>query len=296
MLAIVVLQYAKVIKGITLGGIYYGAFEVLGSIFEARNIPKEKRRVPIFDLSSFNALLNWSLAIDRFMGAGDAKPASALAKQDVKPILKDTKGQDIAAAAIKRFAGCLEKFSLAMSTCRGPEIASAAAGLRDAVRECTGRADLVRPLAPLLGKVEAQVQAFTDDEVRDGVQAARWCLKHNLIQQGFTILREAIVNHFVIQAGADRLDPAQRDDVSTAINAGKLPENKWRVSSKPELVRRYLEILDEKPDLGKEFRNLVEYRNDLDHAAYRKCTKKAGGFGPKLGEFIDKVEDILYHE
>ena len=38
MLAIVILNYSKVMKNITIGGIYYGAFEVLGSIFEAEKL------------------------------------------------------------------------------------------------------------------------------------------------------------------------------------------------------------------------------------------------------------------
>ena len=37
MLAIVILNYAKMMKKVTLSGIYYGAFEVLGNIHVARH-------------------------------------------------------------------------------------------------------------------------------------------------------------------------------------------------------------------------------------------------------------------
>jgi len=46
MLAIVVLNYAKIMKKASLKGIYYGAMESLGSLSEARKLPLEKRIVP----------------------------------------------------------------------------------------------------------------------------------------------------------------------------------------------------------------------------------------------------------
>ena len=54
MLAIVVLNYAKTLKKIKLRGIYYGAFEVLGSFEEASKIPISERRVPVLDLTTYS--------------------------------------------------------------------------------------------------------------------------------------------------------------------------------------------------------------------------------------------------
>lgn len=86
MLALAALNYAKVLKGLRLRGIYYGAFEVLGSIREAEKLPVAERRVPIFDLAAFDALLDWGVALDRFLGAGDAAPLADLAQRSVKPV------------------------------------------------------------------------------------------------------------------------------------------------------------------------------------------------------------------
>lgn len=51
MVAIVILNYTKVMKDIRTNGIYYGAFEVLETISEARGLLPEERRVPVLDLT-----------------------------------------------------------------------------------------------------------------------------------------------------------------------------------------------------------------------------------------------------
>ncbi len=111
MLAMVVLNYGKVIKGINILGIYYGAFEVLGSLKEAGKIPLEDRRVPLFDLTPFDNLLDWSLAIDRFLGSGDAIPIYELAKKEVSPLLRKSEGKDELAGVIKNLADTLKAFT-----------------------------------------------------------------------------------------------------------------------------------------------------------------------------------------
>ena len=105
LLANVVLNYAKVLKGISIRGIYYGAFEVLGPVNEVKQMPLEKRRAPIFDLTAFDVLHDWSMAIDRFLETGDAISVCNLATKSVRPILSASKGADRAAAGIKEDRG-----------------------------------------------------------------------------------------------------------------------------------------------------------------------------------------------
>jgi CRISPR-associated Csx2 family protein len=47
MLAIVLLNYARALKQISISGIHYGAFEVLGNLSMVENMPLIERRVPI---------------------------------------------------------------------------------------------------------------------------------------------------------------------------------------------------------------------------------------------------------
>ncbi len=48
LLAAVILTYAQVMKQITVGGIYYGAFEILGPALEVKKLPPEQRPGPHF--------------------------------------------------------------------------------------------------------------------------------------------------------------------------------------------------------------------------------------------------------
>ena len=76
---IIILNYAKVLKNIKLVGIYYGAIESLGPIDKLRNMDIESRNVPIFNLTKFISVLDWAIAIKRFLDTGDANLMSCLA-------------------------------------------------------------------------------------------------------------------------------------------------------------------------------------------------------------------------
>ncbi|MHA1267848.1 MAG: CRISPR-associated protein Csx20, partial [Candidatus Helarchaeota archaeon] len=74
MLALVVLNYLRVIKGITIKRIFYGAFETIGRIKDAGKLAPENRHVPIFDLTPFENLLSWATAADHFIQTGNPLP------------------------------------------------------------------------------------------------------------------------------------------------------------------------------------------------------------------------------
>jgi CRISPR-associated Csx2 family protein len=125
MLAMVILPYAQVLKDITVKGIYYGAFEVLGPLYEAKKLSPKQRRAPIFNLTPFSALLDWTLAIDRFLGAGDAAPVHKLAKCYWQPKL--LQGKDLCADRVRKLADNLAAFSKNLGTCRCRDIFSSSA-------------------------------------------------------------------------------------------------------------------------------------------------------------------------
>jgi len=183
MLAIVVLNYAKVTHKVKLQGIYYGAFEVLGSISEALKIPIENRRVPIFNLTPFDRLMEWAVAVDRFLVSGDARLVSKIALDTLKPDLKESKGKDEVANSLKSVANSLNVFSRNLSTCRGSKLENAISRLKQDLNDCKNHPQL-QALNPLLNLVKEEMSVFKNDFVSDGIKAAKWCFEHNLIQQG----------------------------------------------------------------------------------------------------------------
>ncbi|MDA8308854.1 MAG: TIGR02221 family CRISPR-associated protein [Deltaproteobacteria bacterium] len=296
MIALVVLHYAKVLKNLELSKIYYGAFESLGSFQEVSGMLPEKRRAPLFDLTPLYSLMDWSLAVDRFLGAGDASPACELAGATTQPMLRAAEGRDEAASAINRVAGSLNAFSKVMATCRGCEISKTAGRLKDDIDRCV-HVGLLPPFRPLLAHIGSSLTSFTgNDAIVDGVCAARWCLDHNLIQQGYTILREVLVSYVADCARADLKDRRQRELAPQAASLFRknMPEDEWTgdASRDPALTHRYVNVYERQPALVDLFSQLVELRNDLDHAGFRKAPKRAAEFGTKLAKLIAMAEEV----
>jgi len=293
MLAIVLLNYAKVLKNVSLAGIYYGAFEVLGSYHQASEKPLEKRRAPILDLTTFDQLMDWSFAVDRFLEAGDAKAISGLSKRAVAPVLEKSKGKDRAAAAVKYVADALDTYTRTLATCRGLEISTSVEHLKQELANCMD-VDLVKPLQPLFEYINKQVGFYKGDIISDGIQAAKWCLEHNLIQQGFTILQEILITNFIICTSGDPTDKNQRNIAASAISIYQqnIPEDKWTgvAGSFPEITKQYNYLYKKEVDLVEVLDALTELRNDLNHAGFRKQPMKSDVFAKKLGELIDKTE------
>jgi CRISPR-associated Csx2 family protein len=301
MLAVVILNYAKVMKAVVLDGIYYGAFEVLGSIHEARKLPLEKRRAPILDLTAFDQLMDWTTAIDRFTEAGDARSIHQLAMKNIRPILSESRGQDESARRIRSMAGALLDYTKALTTCRGPEISNIGSRLRGRIGECK-EIDLIRPLHPLFARISEQASLFQGDIVTDGIQAAKWCLRHNLVQQGVTILRELVFSCGLVSIGADPQDVTTREIASQAMTIviRKLmeDEDQWYPLAREnkDTTRKLIVFFKENPDLVKTGDSLGQLRNDMNHAGFRPHARKvkdADGFSRALESAIVSIEECV---
>ena len=298
MLAIVVLNYAKIMKDITIQGIYYGAFEALGSIQEANSIPVDERRVQILNLTSFDQLMEWSFAINRFIEAGDAAHISRLANNSARSVLSKTKGDNRTAHFLRKIAGDLDKFTKALSTCRGLDISHIVSSLRKNIKQLED-SDYVppEPFQPVFKQIKDQMGRFKGNPILDGISAARWCLDHSLIQQGYTILQETLVSYFILKIGQNQENPEYREIAgqSVTIYLGKLDRTKWKKASadNEKITRELLKFYKGRNELIKIFRNISKDRNDLNHAGHNKNPMRPEIFRRQLSKMIDSVETYL---
>ncbi len=300
MLAIVILNYAKVVRKIRLRGIYYGAFEALGSPKAVKeNYPEPAGRVaPVLDLSSLDRLLDWSFAVDKLLKAGDATALRALARSSVYSLLRESKGTDPAAVAIRRLGDALEQFTRTMNTCRCREIGPVVDKLKAALSDC-GRADIINPLKPLIDDIGKEVAPFQTDLVYNGIHAARWCARHHLVQQGLTILNETLVTWCLINAGEaeQNTDIKTRKIASQALDivTRKRPESDWKgdAGDNKELTHRLVRVIKDMPGIEKASSTLRELRNDINHGGMSLKSFSADDFGEKLNQMLDLVESLL---
>jgi len=297
MLVLAVLGYARTLKKVVPEGIYYGALEALGTPAEIKRMPVKDRRVPLFDLTAFAVLLDWTTAVDRFLAAGDASQARELAEKEVKPLLKKSQGRDQAAKAIKTIADHLQGLTRALSTCRGPELARKFTGLKAALGDCP-RKDLIEPFAPLLQLLEERLQEYQEKFRHPFLMAARWCAEHNLLQQGFTILQEGLISYVLeIELGVlpeNLKDKDLRDLVpqSARIYTLSLDREQWLepARSHPEKIEKLLRFWKENTKLREIFDTLSQHRNDLNHAGFLKDYRSSEKFSHKLRELLTEVE------
>jgi len=189
MLAIIALNYIRVVKkNIKIRGIYYGAFEALGPAYQVKVLPIEQRKAPVIDLIGFENLMRWTAGVDRFVGTGDASILSSLVKE--KELNE--------ASAEKKLVESMEEFGNIMATCRGRKIGEGAKAVKNSIEEFKVSLEKERkpgmsPLVHLLGKIEDKMKGFADDDIKNGLEAVKWCINHNMTQQGYTILEELII-------------------------------------------------------------------------------------------------------
>jgi CRISPR-associated Csx2 family protein len=297
LLAVVIINYLKVVKGVNVKAIGYGAMEAVGTPADIKKLAIEERNIPVFDLLSFDRLLDWSTAIDRFIGTGDSASIKKLTEEEINPLLRQTRGTDTGARSLRFLAKQLEAFSSTMTTCRGKRITQDAKKLNEALGQCFDQ-DLIRPLSPLLKRLQNAVSSFAGDEVRDGVAAARWCLEHNLIQQGFTLLQETMSTYVLLEiTGEGASDKTQRSLVNKAVNivSGNKQFNEWDpVAQKHrENTEKICGWMKDHDSFRKCLQDLTQNRNDLNHAGMREGFMSAEKFAENLSKYLKKFEEQL---
>lgn len=273
MLVMVILNYAKVVRNVTLKGIYYGAMESLGNLYEVRNMLLEDRIVPILDLSAFDELLDWSVAIERFLESGDGSKVFALADRKAKAIKKIKQGPDASADLLNNVAACMKTFSEEVSTCRGLEIPQSITRLKENVTQ--GLETCMEPaFLPLLEHLDLRLKTFSGKPVEDGLRAVEWCVEHNLIQQGYTILREFLISYVCQGFKIDPTDFTMRERMEDCI---RKDVNEWNKSVTKRGRTQSIAIMDDlplmllkqKPEVLDIFGPVMKYRNDINHAGMR---------------------------
>jgi len=278
MLAMVALNYAKVLKGVRILGIFYGAYEArIGD------------RAPIFDLTPFDDALNWALAVDRFLLSGDATLASELANSG----RIGTEDGSVITIARK-----MKEFTEDLATCRGLNFSRNARELRASIGECK-RSDLPLYVRHLLEHLDEGLTRFEGNEISDGIAAARWCLDHHLIQQGFTILQETLISHLVVKCGLDHRQSLSRQLASQAVHCLNKQEEEWKspASENKSEIRKFHKVLRDIPRFKKSFKaiyaKLGNFRNDIDHSGFVDKPSNSSEFEGRLEKLIRDVTEFI---
>lgn len=303
-LFMVLVQYLQVTKKVVLDRVCYGAFESLGEIKEINAMEPADRKVPVFDLTPFFRLNDWSSAIAAFSEYGVAKPLCDLAHQGVAPLLRESKGADQSARAMRCIANTLEKHAHCVRMVRGNELAQL--NYQSAFLEQLDQLDevLLPPMRPVLEKLREQFKEFTDADTLNGIRAARWCLDHGMIQQGITLLQETVITCLSKDRSLNEIK--HKDEAQQAVDRREFTSNVLNVAAKKIHFDDWGKGLEKHMGLAKKlyekwvgfadmYQRLSVARNDINHGGMIKNARKSAdvesAFSSCLKFFEARIND-----
>jgi CRISPR-associated Csx2 family protein len=294
MLFMSLIGYARLLKKITVLGIYYGAFESLGQAREVKKIKPAGRIAPIFDLTSFEQLIQWTEATQSFVMNGSASEFKQLADQGVNPVLRDSRGKDRVAASIRDVAKGMDHITRNLLLNRGAEIIEYDYDLiREKLSFLEKENIFIRPLPPLMKEIQQKINVFTKNNIQNGFAAVDWCLHHGLYQQAITMLQETIVT-FILSA--EGLDWGIEINRTAAVKALKLASHKdiaYEGDPAAEPLVRQLTSNAFVQVVASDLESLSKIRNDVNHGGYlTELNRKAKNTHSILNRFENIRESI----
>lgn len=285
MLILVLGNYSKFLKNIVVKSITYGNYE-------ARN--RERNEAAIIDLHPLSDLQDWTFASANFLKNGNITQLKNLCDQNLKPILKEAKGSNLAATTLKKYMAALERVVNDMNTCRGINIIHGN-NINELFYLSSQLTDvIIEPLKPVIEKMRDSFTEFMPSpNIKNGYLAAKWCFDNQLYQQALTILHETIISHICESEKWDNIH--HRELVSKALNIyiNKTGQEGWQCS--PDQVDLIKEILSNKAlaFLASTYKVTTSLRNDYNHAGMRSNPANRQRLISQLKERIDTISLIL---
>ncbi|MCR4432201.1 MAG: CRISPR-associated protein Csx20 [Tepidanaerobacteraceae bacterium] len=305
MMAFLVLNYARMIKNCRVTAVFYGGFEALGTVAQVKQMPLEKRNAPVFELTPFIEVFDWTIGVDRYLNTGDASLINNLTLSGVKAanreILKSGENKEDlkTAALLKELAAKLQKYSDTVFTCRGRKLFRAACDLKGIIEEVAEKSahDFLKPLAPVMQKLYERFRGFGRSEYEDLIEIVKWCRDNKLYQQGLTIMEEGLIGYICDVFGLNKVDLNDREMASqcAAIKIRNIAEEKWKSPAKEN--RETARLVINSSRLPSSFWNLMysiqNARNDINHAGWQKNPRNETSFKDELDSFITTAESII---
>jgi hypothetical protein len=297
MLCMLLLHYARTLHPqLRISHIYYGNYEAgrhekleyinrLRQEGKPAEIIKEAEdqltQSPVLELRVFAELQEWVSAAQMFLQAGDA---SLLAKR--------MRGEE------HNLGEALRTFSDQILTCRGYTLSTREdiSKIKEAVRALQQKPDLGAPLEPILERVIKKLEPFADSTTRNGFAAVEWCIEHNLIQQGLTLLEETCKSFLIEQTlGPDCVyNKDSRYCAQTALN--RISPLK-RKTDQVEKIKRLSDFLQEHyPKASEAYRQLTGdkgLRNDINHGGCVNEPKSPEALRSSLKEVYQRLKEAF---
>lgn len=317
MLGIVLLNYLKVTKNITVLGVHYGAFEKLGSFQEVSSLAIQDRNAPIIDLKTLLEFQSWTSAVNSFIKFGETKELSEASQPQIKSIMVESSGADLATKNLRYIIDQLVVMTSNLQTNRLNILLNQDFTIFTEKLINLRESDIsVKPFKQILKLIEKKVTPIIASKELIWLESAKWCLEHKLVQQAFTQLQEGLLtyiikefrNEWVSNEGFKELLKKYKIEPTFSehsFNDRKLYSSLLNIIYKKSQndigknTEYYLVVMAEY-FMGSKFESLsvvyahiTEPRNDINHAGIRNDPMKSESLHKRIGELISQVETLL---
>jgi len=288
MLVMVLINYAKFLKNISVISITYGNWE---------GRDKDNNLAPIIDLTAFSELQDWTSAAASFIKTGNT--------YDIANLITDKKLKEL-----------FEKFSDIHFVVRGKEIYNGKIQ-RNLTQMLTDYQEQnIKPFHYVKQQIIEKIKDYNEDIMNNALIAIKYCIDHNLIQQGFTLLDESLITSVLLKTDFNWEIQYYRDVVSSCLNITKKEkfdidifrnrldrdekQNKISSLERDNYLSDIQELINKTYELPfikklQEIMLKVSHgsRNDINHAGIREKPREAVGFKKSLDKYFEKFKKIV---
>lgn len=276
MLFFSILNYATYLKEISVRGIYYGAWE-------ARKL--EDNIAPIFDLTQTYELMQWANAADVFTNYGISDKLVRCVRRTAKDYLGT-------AGLVKQ----IESISKNISYSRSIQILKGE--MFDEVRKkINDLADnnLQPAFKPILKKVTDKISDFNNDSALNFIPAVKWCIAHEMIPQGITMLQEGIISFVIDRHNLNYTDRELRTLISSYFHRdlkSDFEEDERHQKYKHEIEVIFNDSLVK--DLTPIYQSITPTRNDINHGGTNEVSSSSTErLFANLKKRFEEVEEVF---
>lgn len=304
MLVLVLGNYAKFLKNITVMHISYGNYE-------SRNV--DTNIAPLMDILPLTILQDWTFAAADLIRNGNIEKLKTLKEVNaLAPILRSKGVNNLtrkeAEQPLTWYLNALENLLQEMKLCLVPNIISGKA--INSIREyqeivISIFADVIAPIPPIINKIQDSLKGFetTDSDypesLLNGYEAAKWCYEHQLYQQSITILEENVTTHFCHYLGMDEHVYDQRKATNAYLRHKGFKEDDWK-DEKLKDVRAKAKMASSKMDVGAFVYKMSdaakwihEKRNTYNHASMGRDDQLTSADIDTLGKKIYSILNLI---
>jgi CRISPR-associated Csx2 family protein len=282
MLCFTILNYARYLKNISVRGIFYGAYEA-----------REGDKAPIFELTSFFELMQWTSAADTFINYGISDKIQRVVRETLPMPPDKTLTETIRHNALaEKVADSITKVTESMTLLRGADIINGKifSFCLDDIDELEKSANYQTAFKPVFDKVREKVKLFRHNDPLNFLLAVRWYLDHKMIPQALTMMQEGLITFILVRKNRKFDDYINRNCAKAFLVTKGEPRDKY----KPLLIKWRWNRKDHFfIDVSNIYKSVRDLRNDVNHGGFEKGSKNYLVFNNDIEALFIRLQNYV---